>query len=101
MTLSVSPLKLREARHKAGMTQAELARRVGTSERNIVRWETGKNTPRLEHVAGIADATGRNIDFFVGDSSADAADEDDEEAASMAADLFNAILRVVNAKVTA
>lgn len=33
----------------------QLARAVGVSERNVVRWETGRNQPRAEYVFAIAE----------------------------------------------
>lgn len=84
--------RIRQARLRAGLTQAELARATKTSERNIVRWETSANAPRMESVAAIARATGHTLDDFLGD-------EDDEEAApSMreAFDLFVALMERIN-----
>lgn len=57
----VSGEKIRQARLKQGMSQSQLARAVGVSERNVVRWETGRNQPRLEHVLRIADACGVHV----------------------------------------
>jgi len=47
------------------MSQGQLARQIGTSERNIVRWETSKNQPRVESIAAIAEATGHDIDSLL------------------------------------
>ena len=45
---------IREARERAGMTQAELARRLGTDQPSVSRWEQGKRTPRrLDEIMGI------------------------------------------------
>lgn len=43
------------------MTQAQLARAIGVSERNVVRWETGRNQPRLEHAISVAEACGVHV----------------------------------------
>ena len=64
------------------MSQQQLARVVDVSERNVVRWETGRNQPRLEHLVRVAEACGVDlVDLFEdnGDS------EDDEEPGGMAA----------------
>jgi transcriptional regulator with XRE-family HTH domain len=83
----VSGPKIREARLRAGLTQAQLARAVSTSERNIVRWENAQNAPRMEAVAAIAEATGRDLeDFLVADSS-----EADDEETDLAAFLIHAL----------
>lgn len=47
---------LKELRKEAGYTQAELARRIGTQELNIVRWEGGHHQPNLAHARALADA---------------------------------------------
>jgi transcriptional regulator with XRE-family HTH domain len=80
----VNGSKIRDARHSAGMTQAELARAIKTSERNIVRWEASQNQPRVSSVARIAEATGHDIDFFLTGS----AEDDDEEAAALTLDSY-------------
>jgi len=52
-----------EARRAAGMTQAELAERVETSQSVIARLESGrdKRMPSLPLLARIATATGRQL----------------------------------------
>lgn len=89
----VNGFRIREARLAAGMSQGQLARHINTSERNIVRWETSKNQPRVESVAAIAEATGRDVDFFLtvdgASSNGSGGDEDDEESdGSMTLDAF-------------
>lgn len=60
------------------MSQAQLARAINTTEKNISRWEGGQNQPRVTSIVAIATATGHDLDFFL-TGSAEA--EDDEEAA--------------------
>jgi transcriptional regulator with XRE-family HTH domain len=75
--------RLRAARLRGGMTQAQLARAVGTSERNIFRWEHGKNSPRLKYLSAIAAATGETVDHFLsadGDGDGTGGGDDDGEA---------------------
>lgn len=72
----VSGQKIRTARLRAGLTQNQLAHAIKTSERNIVRWETNANDPRMEHVAAIAQATGNEVSFFLG---AEDGDDDAED----------------------
>lgn len=76
-TLRFSGTKIREARHAAGMTQASLALASGTRERNIIRWENDQHSPRFEHIAAIAKATGKDISFFAAEGSTP--DDEDEE----------------------
>lgn len=70
----VSGPKIRQARLRAGMSQAQLARAVGVSERNVVRWESGRNQPRVDHLVRIAEACGVAVsDLLDGeDNDADA-----------------------------
>lgn len=70
--------RIYQARLKAGMSRVQLANAIKTSERNIQRWESGRNQPRVSSVALIAQATGHDLEFFL---AADA--DEDEEAASM------------------
>jgi transcriptional regulator with XRE-family HTH domain len=68
--------KIRQARLRAGMTQAQLARSIRTTERNVVRWENSQNQPRVSSLHAIAEATGHTVDYFL----SAAGDEDDEES---------------------
>lgn len=68
----VSGDKIRQARLRAGMTQTELARAINVSERNVVRWETGRNQPRPDYVFAIADACRCHVaDLYDGDCDPD------------------------------
>ena len=49
---------IRRARHRRGLTQAALARRLGTSQSAIARWERGDISPRVETLKRILDACG-------------------------------------------
>jgi transcriptional regulator with XRE-family HTH domain len=57
--------RIRTARLAAGLTQAQLARSIGSGERNIVRWENDRNAPRTAFLARIADATGKPLEYFL------------------------------------
>lgn len=75
----VNGARIRDARLKADMSRADLANAIRTSERNIARWETGQNQPRVAAVSLIAEATGHDIDFFLTSS----AEDEEEEAARL------------------
>ncbi len=47
-----------KARASAGLTQNELAHRIGTSQPTIARWESGAQVPSVRSLMRIADATG-------------------------------------------
>jgi transcriptional regulator with XRE-family HTH domain len=52
---------IREARAEAGLSQAELARRVGTRQPVVSRWERGLDEPRISTLARIMQACGRSL----------------------------------------
>jgi transcriptional regulator with XRE-family HTH domain len=54
---------LREARLRAGLTQAELARRIGRSQSQIARWENGKVEPSLETLRRLVRACGLELTY--------------------------------------
>ena len=84
-------LRIRRARESAGYSQHGLATRIGTSRRNVLRWEGGYNAPRAEHIQAIAEATGKSTDYFLG--------EDEDEEAALSADLALVLHRLVGAAV--
>lgn len=47
-----------EARAKAGLTQAQLATKMGTTQSAIARLESGKRMPSIETLESYARATG-------------------------------------------
>lgn len=49
---------LRSARKAAGLSQQELADRIGVSRPRISEWELGTRTPGLETIIKIAQAAG-------------------------------------------
>jgi transcriptional regulator with XRE-family HTH domain len=49
---------IREARLKAGLTQAELAARLRRDRAQIARWETGGQEPSFENLRTVVEACG-------------------------------------------
>lgn len=69
MAAMLSPTRIHEARVEAGLTQSDLAYRlrdigISADERSVRRWETGQNEPRANVIPAIAQATGKQIEFF-------------------------------------
>jgi ribosome-binding protein aMBF1 (putative translation factor) len=56
-------LALIKAREKAGMTQAQVAKRMGTTQSVVARIEAAQNTPNLKTLERYAKAVGRRIEF--------------------------------------
>jgi len=50
--------RVRQAREKLGMTQAELALRIGSTQPAVARLEAGGVSPSLDTLRRIADALG-------------------------------------------
>ncbi|MCR2783389.1 MULTISPECIES: helix-turn-helix transcriptional regulator [unclassified Microbacterium] len=53
---------IRTLREAAGLTQAELARRVGVTRQTLIAIEQGKYSPTLELAFQIAHVFGRSLD---------------------------------------
>jgi transcriptional regulator with XRE-family HTH domain len=62
---------VRSARDAAGLSQTQLAERIGTTQPVVSRWERGHDEPRLSTLARIARACDLRLDVRL---SADAVD---------------------------
>lgn len=49
------------ARKEQNITQAELAKRVGTQKSNISRFESGNYNPSLDFLSKVAESLGKNL----------------------------------------
>lgn len=56
---------IREARRRAGLTQAELADRTGTTQSAVARWERGGSRPDLDTVVRVVRACGLDVEVAV------------------------------------
>ena len=54
---------IREARRLGGLTQGDLARRLGTTQSAVSNWERGRDTPRVDTLARILEACGFEADM--------------------------------------
>lgn len=54
---------IRAARGEAGLTQRQLAERLGTTQSAIARWESGRDVPRLDKFDQILRACGIELDL--------------------------------------
>ena len=52
---------LREARLRAGLTQADLADRTGTTQSSVARWEANRSRPTLETLTRLVRACGLDL----------------------------------------
>lgn len=58
--------RIREAREAAGMTQNELAARLGINNVTLSGYETGKHDPKSETLVKIAKICNTTTDFLLG-----------------------------------
>ena len=52
-----------DARNKKGMTQAEIARRAGTTQSAIARFESGRTNPTLDFAVRLSSALGAKLEI--------------------------------------
>jgi ribosome-binding protein aMBF1 (putative translation factor) len=52
-----------EARHRAKLTQEQLAQRLKTSQAMVARWENGRSMPTTKTLRRIAEATNSRLHF--------------------------------------
>lgn len=57
--------KLRQRREQVGMTQVELARRIGLSKQAVYRYEAGERTPNACILKALAAALECNMEDIV------------------------------------
>ena len=61
--------RLSAARKEAGLTQLELAERVGVTQRVIAYWERESIGLKADQLAALSDALGASVDSLLGLSS--------------------------------
>jgi transcriptional regulator with XRE-family HTH domain len=56
---------IREARLRAGLTQAELSERTGTQRSVIARWEQGAVSPSFDNMLEVIEACGFDLPLML------------------------------------
>ncbi len=54
--------KIKYLREKANMTQAQLAQKVGVSQKAVAKWEVGRSLPRADKLVCLANALDSSVD---------------------------------------
>lgn len=62
--------KIRKYREAAGLTQAQLAERIGVTLGAVSQWELGLCNPKSEHLPKLAAALGCTIGNLYGEEAA-------------------------------
>lgn len=68
VTMAAVGNKVREARQAAALSQAEVADRIGIDRTSLSRIESGDRSVSATEIAGLSQALGRSISFFLGDA---------------------------------
>ena len=58
--------KIKAYRKECGMSQAELAKRVGVERSAVAKWESGKSLPQAAHLVKLAEIFGCSVDEILG-----------------------------------
>lgn len=61
-------MRIKELREEKNISQLFLAKKIGTSQRNIGRWENLENEPSYSQLIKLADFFECSIDYLVGRS---------------------------------
>lgn len=87
--------KLKEKRLEAGLTQAELAAKAGTTARTIQNYELGKSKPsNMEIAQRIADILGTTTDYLLGGSGTYVVEAHERGGAKAARDIDELVSEV-------
>ncbi len=57
--------RIQQMRKKAGLSQEELADRVGVSRQAVSKWEGGQSSPDLENIVIMSDLFGVTTDYLL------------------------------------
>lgn len=58
--------KIKQLREELGLTQKDVALRLGLNPSAVNRWETGEKRPELPNLVKLADMFGVSLDYLVG-----------------------------------
>lgn len=63
---NIFPQRLKELRLKKGLTQTELGKKLGISQKSYSHWESGKTEPSLENLIKLADLLEVSVGWLFG-----------------------------------
>lgn len=65
-------MRLRELRINAGMTQADLGKKMNVSAQTVLNWESGIYEPKIAQLKQLADLFGVTVDHLIEHETKDA-----------------------------
>ena len=81
---------LRELRKEQGLTQEQLAERMGVARRTVSRWETGSNMPDMDVLIELSDLYGADLrEILSGERKSERMDRELKETVLQVADYGN------------
>ena len=87
--------KLKEKRIEAGLTQADLAAKAGTTARTIQNYELGKSKPsNMEIAQRIADVLGTTTEYLLGSNGTSVVEAREKGGAKAARDIDELVSEV-------
>ena len=87
--------RLKEKRHEANLTQAELAKKAGVSTRTIQHYELGSRKPyQIEVFQKIADALSTTTEYLLGSSGIMVAEAHEKGGSKAARDIDELVSEV-------
>lgn len=60
--------KLKLAMLESGLTQTDLAKKIGITQSSITKWIDGTNNPKISTLEKVAKATGKSVNYFFDNS---------------------------------
>ncbi len=58
--------RIADIRHKSGLTQRDLADKVGVTAQAVSKWERGSSCPDISILDEIADTLGVSVSYLLG-----------------------------------
>ena len=58
-------MRLRELRNKSGLTQNDIAAKLGVSGQTILNWENGIYEPKINQLIELADLFNVTVDYLI------------------------------------
>ena len=61
--------KIRQERKRNGLTQEELADKIGVSIKTLQRWENEERSPRTKELKSLSEILGTSVEYLMGETT--------------------------------